>query len=202
MSFAGFSLIDIFFILLCCYFVVRGAFRGFLGEVTLLVGFFAAFYVAIHFSHPLSSLLSGFFGLSAGTAQITAMVVLWVAVIVAAALLRKLLQSFASAVSLGGIDRLLGAGAGLLKTVVVVYLVLVAGFLAEPVLSPEWMGGSRVLVQAGRYWPDVRHTLVNFGALPQDSPLPDMTLEEVLRPYRRGTGGPAFLLDGGENYDI
>ena len=50
MDFAGWHVLDIFFVILGCYFVVRGCFRGFVGEVLTLCGFFCSFYVSFKFS--------------------------------------------------------------------------------------------------------------------------------------------------------
>jgi uncharacterized membrane protein required for colicin V production len=190
MTFMGLCLLDIFFILLCCYFAVRGAFRGFSGEVILLIGFFAAFYVSLHFADSFGAVLGGLLGTNPGPSRIIAITVLWIAVFLLAAFLRRLMRGLLSAVSLGGIDRFFGIVAGVIKAVIVVYLVLIAGFLAEPVLSPEWMGKSDVLIHAGRHWPKVRGYLTDFGALPEECTLPDGTLEQELRRYRRGLGDP------------
>ena len=50
MSLSGWNYWDIFFIILGCYFIIRGSFRGFVGEVITLVGFLASFYLSFHYS--------------------------------------------------------------------------------------------------------------------------------------------------------
>ena len=48
MTLFGLGFLDIFFIVLALYFIVRGMFRGFLGELITLAGFAASFYLSFH----------------------------------------------------------------------------------------------------------------------------------------------------------
>ena len=186
MNLVGWHLIDIFFILLGCYFVIRGCFRGFVGEVLTLVGFFISIYVSFKFSGKFGYVISAFTGINESVSQLAAIILVWVFISIIVAVIRTMVKSLLSAISLSGIDRLLGIFSGLLKTFVAVYVVLIGGLLLAPVVEPTWMTESDVIRYAGRQWPEVKQILVDFNLLPNAGSLPDGTLEQILRPYRNG----------------
>ena len=190
MSLSGWNYWDIFFIILGCYFIIRGSFRGFVGEVITLVGFLASFYLSFHYSGGLGRFLSVTMGLNAYMAQAAAAVLIWLSVTLIAAMLRMILKSLIGAASLGGIDKLLGLFSGVIKSVIVVYVVITGGLLLAPVVTPTWMSQSDILRYAGRSWPQFRAMFIDLNLLPEGTTLPDGTLEQILRPYRTGGGGP------------
>ena len=190
MSLSGWNYWDIFFIILGCYFIIRGSFRGFVGEVITLVGFLASFYLSFHYSGGIGRFLSVTMGLNAYMAQAAAAVLIWLSVTLIAAILRMILKSLIGAASLGGIDKLLGLFSGVIKSVIVVYVVITGGLLLAPVVTPTWMSQSDILRYAGRSWPQFRAMFIDLNLLPEGTTLPDGTLEQILRPYRTGGGGP------------
>ena len=190
MSLSGWNYWDIFFIILGCYFIIRGSFRGFVGEVITLVGFLASFYLSFHYSGGIGRFLSVTMGLNAYMAQAAAAVLIWLSVTLIAAMLRMILKSLIGAASLGGIDKLLGLFSGVIKSVIVVYVVITGGLLLAPVVTPTWMSQSDILRYAGRSWPQFRAMFIGLNLLPEGTTLPDGTLEQILRPYRTGGGGP------------
>ena len=198
MNLVGWHLIDIFFILLGCYFVIRGCFRGFVGEVLTLVGFFISIYVSFKFSGKFGYVISAFTGINESVSQLAAIILVWVFISIIVAVIRTIVKSLLSAISLSGIDRLLGIFSGLLKTFVGVYVVLIGGLLLAPVVEPTWMTESDVIRYAGRQWPEVKQILVDFNLLPNAGSLPDGTLEQILRPYRNGESGPEGYVPGSD----
>lgn len=190
MSLSGWNYWDIFFIILGCYFIIRGSFRGFVGEVITLVGFLASFYLSFHYSGGIGRFLSVTMGLNSYMAQAAAAVLIWLSVTLIAAMLRMILKSLIGAASLGGIDKLLGLFSGVIKSVIVVYVVITGGLLLAPVVTPTWMSQSDILRYAGRSWPQFRAMFIDLNLLPEGTTLPDGTLEQILRPYRTGGGGP------------
>ena len=198
MNLVGWHLIDIFFILLGCYFVIRGCFRGFVGEVLTLVGFFLSIYVSFKFSGKFGYFISAFTGINESVSQLAAIILVWVFISIIVAVIRTMVKSLLSAISLSGIDRLLGIFSGLLKTFVAVYVVLIGGLLLAPVVEPTWMTESDVIRYAGRQWPEVKQILVDFNLLPNAGSLPDGTLEQILRPYRNGESGPEGYVPGSD----
>lgn len=190
MNLVGWHLIDIFFILLGCYFVIRGCFRGFVGEVITLVGFFCSIYVSFKFSGRFGDVISSFTGIKESVSQLVAIILVWLVISIIVAAIRKIMKGLLSAISLSGIDRLLGIFSGLLKTFVAVYVVLIGGLLLAPVVEPTWMTKSDIIRYAGRQWPEVKQILIDFNLLPNAETLPEGTLEQILRPYRTGESGP------------
>lgn len=190
MNLVGWHLIDIFFILLGCYFVIRGCFRGFVGEVITLVGFFCSIYVSFKFSGKFGDVISSFTGIKESVSQLVAIILVWLVISIIVAAIRKIMKGLLSAISLSGIDRLLGIFSGLLKTFVAVYVVLIGGLLLAPVVEPTWMTKSDIIRYAGRQWPEVKQILIDFNLLPNAETLPEGTLEQILRPYRTGESGP------------
>ena len=189
MSFTS-SSFDIFFIILGCYFVIRGCFRGFVGEVLTFVGFSCAIFSAFKLSGSFGRALAAGTGINAYAAQLLAMFAVWLIVTLVFAMLRRALKSVIEAASLGGFDRLLGIFTGGLKIIVVIYVVLIGGLLLAPIKNPSWMTRSDALRHAGRHWPAVRSILIDFELLDHATDLPDGTLEQILRPYRTGEEGP------------
>ena len=175
MDFAGWHVLDIFFVILGCYFVVRGCFRGFVGEVLTLCGFFCSFYVSFKFSGRIAETIASSAGLNRSVAQILAIISVWLVMSIVVAVLRQMTKGLLS---------------GLLKTTVIIYVFLVAGLLLAPVVNPTWMTNSDLLRYAGRQWPDVRKMLISYEILPEVSGLPSGTLEQILRPYRTGSESP------------
>lgn len=55
--FAEWHMLDIFFLILACYFVIKGCFRGFVGEILTLVGFLVSIYVSFKFSGTIGNML-------------------------------------------------------------------------------------------------------------------------------------------------
>ena len=201
MSIAGFSCWDIFFVVLGAYFILRGLCRGFVGEVIALVGFLASFYCAFQFSGAFGRFIAGTMGINPYAAQAIAGVVIWLTIAMAASVVRMVLRGIIRAISLGGIDKLLGLFSGVVKTFIAIYAIMTAGILLAPVANPTWMSDSDVLRYAGRSWPQFRSALIGLGLVPPDTTLPDGTLEEILRPYREGGEWPyGYDYYNDENY--
>ncbi|MDO4987514.1 MAG: CvpA family protein [Synergistes sp.] len=181
---------DIFFTILCLYFVIKGMMRGFVGEVISLVGFFASFYLAPLLSVPVGRMLAQSMNISIYIAEVIGVVLVWIAVMLVFAIIRMIVSRFIGAVHLGAVNRILGAFSGFIKASVFIYVIIMCGLLLTPVVSPVWLSESSAISFAGRYWPEVRSLAVGIGVLPHDTNLPDGTLNQILRPYRNGSDGP------------
>jgi len=186
-------MLDVFFVLLGCYFVIRGGVRGLVGEIMSLGGLLFSVYVGFRYSDTLSGLLGSATGLNRTVAQILAVIAVWLVMSILFSVLRRILKSIIGFASLGGVDRFMGIIVGLLKTVIVIYAVIIAGLLLAPVVEPVWMLHSDSLMFAGRRWPEVRRLLIDYGALPHGEELPDGTLEQILRPYRNRENVPGIM---------
>lgn len=181
MNLVAWDALDLFFIILGCYFIIRGYLRGFIGELITLVGYAAAVYLSFRFSGLLGEMISGVAGLAPSVGQVLAIVIIWLAVVLLASIPRNWARRALTATSLGGFDRLLGIFSGIFKIVLTVYLVFVGGLLLEPIANPSWMNGSFAMRLAGQAWPSVRRILEDFSVLPEGRKFPGNTLDEFLR---------------------
>jgi uncharacterized membrane protein required for colicin V production len=193
LNLAGFHILDVFFLVLGIYFIIRGCFRGFVGEIFTLAGFICSFYISFKFSGKVGNALLQTTGINVYVAQLLALIILWLVITIITTLLRKATRRVVSAMSLGSVDAALGLFSGIIKTAGVVYVFLIVGLLLSPVINPTWMTNSDILRYAGRHWPSVRSMLINYNVLAHASELPDGTLEQILRPYRTGSDGPKTM---------
>lgn len=190
MNFSAWHALDLFFLILGCYFVIRGCFRGFVAEVLTLMGFLCSMYFSFKLSAPVGAFLVSLFDIAPYAAKILAVIIVWLAITLLTAIVRSALKGVISAVHLGSVDKMLGIFSGLLKTIILIYVVLIGGILLAPAVNPTWMTESDALRYAGRNWPAARQVLIDFNVLPEASDLPTGTLEQILRPYRTGENGP------------
>ena len=109
-----------------------GLWRGMVSEILALVAWVVAFLVARAKASEVSSWLSGQIG-EPGLRLAAAYVLVFVGVLLLFAIARMLLSLMLRAVGLGVLDRLLGAGFGVLRGILVVWaVVLVAGMTSLP----------------------------------------------------------------------
>lgn len=200
MNICGSHAMDIFFIMLGCYFVIRGCFRGFAAEMLSLGGFVCTVYLSFRFSGIIGSTIAETAHINIYVARLLAIVSVWFLMILAVGALAWMVRGAITAAKLNGVDRLLGIFSGIVKITVFVYVVLICGLILSPVIEPAWMTESDTLKYAGRHWPLVRQMLIDFKVLPHARDLPDGTLEEILRPYRTGNGSPKVYVPGGKGW--
>lgn len=190
MSFMSISWPDLIFMVLGLYFIIRGCFRGLTGEIITLAGFLCSIYVSFHYSGCMAEVLTAMTSLNITVAQVVSIFIIWFLMSFLIVIIKKLCNTILRAISLGGLDKILGILSGTLKTILSIYIVLITGFLLTPVIAPTWMGNSTCLINAGRYWPTIRRTVIQMHILPGAEDIPGVTLEEYLRPYRTGTSEP------------
>ena len=140
--------LDIIVLLLLGYGLVRGAMRGFVGEVLSLLAWAAA-VVALKLMHePVTQLLMGPVGTYAGAAVLSFAIVFGLVFLVGKLIARRIGDATRSSV-VGPIDRILGAGFGMLKGLIIATLLYLAANLFYDTIygsaakRPEWMAQSR-----------------------------------------------------------
>ncbi|OEY72163.1 CvpA family protein [Salegentibacter salarius] len=107
--------VDIVLALILLYGLVRGFFRGLLAEIASLVGIVAGIYGAIHFSYILSDFFSENMNWDSEYVNLIAFAITFVLIIFLISLAGKILTKMAGFAALGIVNKLLGAGFGLLK---------------------------------------------------------------------------------------
>jgi len=117
--------------------VLVGALRGFIREVFSLAVWFAAFFVAFHFSGDVADLMADTVTLpSARTAM--GFAGLFIAVLLVGGLLNYLLGKLVDSTGLSGTDRLLGGVFGALRGLALVVVVLLVAGLTPLPADPWW----------------------------------------------------------------
>ncbi|MDP2134580.1 MAG: CvpA family protein [Sulfuritalea sp.] len=116
--------------------VVLGLWRGVVSELLALAAWIVAFFAARAMASEVANLLSGHIA-EPGIRLAAAYGLVVVGVLVVFAIARVLISLMVKAVGLGVLDRLLGAGFGVLRGILVVLAaVLVAGM--TPLPQAEW----------------------------------------------------------------
>lgn len=168
------AVLDLSFALLGAFLAFRGAWRGFSGEVLSLAGTVGGCLVAWRFGPGFATILVNYLNLSLGFAVILALVVLFLAVVIGAAFLGKMVQALLRFTHLTVFDRLLGVGAGLLKTLLVLLLFYGGVLFFSPIFPIEWASDSRALDLASRGWPMVEKLFDKTGLWPSLEDLPSL----------------------------
>lgn len=155
---------DLIFLSVLAVLTVRGFLRGFLGEIISLAAVVGGVALAFRFSDPLGSVFMGFeWEISEAAAKAAAMAVIFVSVTLIGALAARIGKAYLSLTSLTFLDRILGIGAGAVKSLALL-MVLYAGLsLAGPMVPDELMVQSRSLALASRLWPKMAPYVVKPG---------------------------------------
>ena len=120
--------IDFIILLPCIYFLIKGIKNGFIVEVAKILGFVLGFWIAIKYSESiLQFVMDKYPNLAADAASTTpqivralAYLIIILVVILLVRLLARMLDGIVDAISLGGLNNILGAVFGLCKGVVII----------------------------------------------------------------------------------
>jgi membrane protein required for colicin V production len=118
------NILDIIFLVILGFCLVRGIFRGIIKELTSIVGVFVGFFVAYNFYSVVAVVISRFFTNEAYL-NIASFFLAFTILFLAVGLVGVILKHLFKAVALGWIDRLLGATFGFVKAVLIVSVLLV-----------------------------------------------------------------------------
>jgi len=133
---------DILFVLILVTFCVRGAAKGFSGEIISLLATIGGFLLAWKLSAGVSSLISPYLSFRPGVTQAVALVIIYILILVAGVYAGRAVKAFA--------------------LLIIVYAALMA---FSPVLSPYWMNESVAMRLADRSWPSVQNALSSIRLL-------------------------------------
>lgn len=149
MPIADLNTLDILILIILGFTLVRGLFRGFIGEISSVAGLVAGFFLANKYHVMLLPLVESILP-DRGTAQLISYALVFctglVGVLMVAAVLRHLLK----VVLLGWVDRFAGGVIGLLKGgLICVLLVLVLTTFLSP--KADILASSRMAPQVNRF---------------------------------------------------
>lgn len=117
--------LDIILAVLLIFGLVKGYFNGFILEIASLASLILGIYISMYFSHFVSSLISNWVDLDSAVTQIIAFGGTFLAVVIGVNLAGKLFTKLAESISLGVLNKILGAVFGLLKIALIVSIVLI-----------------------------------------------------------------------------
>jgi len=148
------------------FFVVRGAMRGFTGEIVSLLGLIASVLCGWRFARPLSvEALRYFPDLSPTATELACAVILFMGVSLAFAVVSKILRVLVRAANLSFLDHVMGAVSGGARAFIVVLFIYGVVSIFSPVLPSEWMEDSVAMKGASAAWPTVYKVMTDNGWL-------------------------------------
>ena len=118
------NIIDIILGVILLYGLIRGFFRGFFAELASLVAFVAGIYVAIYFSHILSDYLIDKVSWNIQFVNLIAFAITFVLIVFLISLAGKFITGLMNFAALGIINKLVGAGFGLIKLAFIISVVI------------------------------------------------------------------------------
>jgi membrane protein required for colicin V production len=117
---------------------LRGAWRGFIGEIFGLIGWIAAFLVACRYVERVVPWIPAHWPGGALTQWLIAFALIVIAVVLVAGVANALLGRIVQVSGLSGVDRSLGLMFGLVRGVVLVLILVVLGGLTELPQQDFW----------------------------------------------------------------
>lgn len=116
---------------------VYSIFRGFVREVLSLTGWVLSFWLAIKYAPVVASWFDSLIE-SPGVRFVVAFMLLFIAILVASMLLARLVAGLIKRGGLRGVDRIIGAGFGLARGVVIVTVLVLLGGMSPLSTEPAW----------------------------------------------------------------
>ena len=115
---------DVFIIIIICYSVIRGLFRGLVKEVSSIIGVLGGFYAAYSYYPMVAKLLSRFIAEPAYL-NILSFLIIFCGILIGISILGVVIKYLLNVAFLGWIDRICGVGFGLIKGVLIVTVIFI-----------------------------------------------------------------------------
>jgi membrane protein required for colicin V production len=117
--------IDIFISAFLLYGLIRGLYKGFINELASVIGLLLGVYLASKFKSVLSYYLQEIIDWQENYLSFLSFVILLVLTILIVSVAGKLITKVAKTIALGMFNKLLGAGVGLLKNVLILSIIVI-----------------------------------------------------------------------------
>lgn len=118
-------LFDVVVVVILCFCLIRGGFRGLIKEISSIVGVFAGFYLAYLFYPHIASWFSGWIS-DPGYCNILAFMIIFCMVFIAISILGIIIRYLLNKVSSGWADRVGGVLLGFAKGCLIVAVLFIA----------------------------------------------------------------------------
>jgi len=136
---------DMLIIVILAFCVIRGVFRGLIKEMSSIIGVLAGFYAAYSYYMVIAKLLSRWIS-SAAYLNILSFLILFCGVFFIISILGVVIKYVLDIAFMGWVDRVCGAGFGIIKGILIISVLLImfaaclpknAAFVKESVLAPH-----------------------------------------------------------------
>ena len=117
--------IDIFISVFLLYGLIKGLYKGFINEVASVIGLLLGIYLAFKFKSVLSYYLEGIIDWQENYLSFLSFVTLLILTILIVSVAGKLITKVAKTIALGMFNKILGAGVGLLKNVLILSIIVI-----------------------------------------------------------------------------
>jgi membrane protein required for colicin V production len=155
---SGPNILDLSLMALLAIFLVRALMRGFVREVMGLAGVITAVVVSSMAYEPLGQFLADLAGSKSVWWQVAAFAIILIIIFIFFTYLGLAISRLVNSGPFSGIDRLAGAGVGLIKGVLVCYILLHIVVLVIPFKLPRMLEGSFMtpyVLKAGEFVVDL-----------------------------------------------
>ena len=159
---------DFFALLIMIFFRFKGFARGFVNELSGLLGTLAGFVLLWKYSPDLAGFLKIKFGINDVIAYVIAIVAIFLAANLVVSLLGRLVRKVVYFGHLSLVDKVIGAFCGFAKASVILILIYLAFEMASGHLGNSemsWMYQSKAMTFAGDLWSYVSSWLFNKGII-------------------------------------
>ncbi len=116
--------IDIIILIPILYGLIRGLFKGLVGEITSLAAVIIGIFCAKIFAPEVSGWFLEIFTMNQQVARVVSYLVIFFTVAICLHLVGKLIEKILSSISLGGVNKVLGALFGAIKLALIVSILL------------------------------------------------------------------------------
>jgi membrane protein required for colicin V production len=116
---------DILIAVILGFCLIRGIFRGLVKELSSIIGVMAGFYAAYSYYAYLAKFMAKFLAITAYS-EITSFLLIFCAVFIIISILGVIIKYLLSISFLGWVDRICGAGFGLIKGLLIAFIVFIA----------------------------------------------------------------------------
>lgn len=116
---------DILIVIIFGFCLIRGFFRGFIKEMSSIIGVLGGFYAAYSYYMDFAELLSGWI-LDKSYLYIFSFLIVFCGVFLIISILGVIIKYILNVAFLGGLDRICGAGFGIIKAILIVSVLLIA----------------------------------------------------------------------------
>ncbi|NNK83934.1 MAG: CvpA family protein [Desulfobacterales bacterium] len=136
---------DMLIIVILAFCVIRGVFRGLIKEMSSIIGVLAGFYAAYSYYTVIAKLLSRWIS-SAGYLNILSFLILFCGVFFIISILGVVIKYVLDIAFMGWVDRVCGAGFGIIKGILIISVFLIiftaflptnTSFVKDSVLAPH-----------------------------------------------------------------